>query len=134
MLCVVTQRDTVERHSTKGNTMTTEIGDRIAQLRSARDLSLRQLAEISDISFNQIHKYEKGVSVPNRASVIKLAKVFNVKPTWLLFGRDVDSTESDDISNKVGQLGEESKATFLNLLNRFIEIESVAEGRSGGEE
>ena len=114
--------------------MTTEIGDRIAQLRSARDLSLRQLAEISDISFNQIHKYEKGVSVPNRASVIKLAKVFNVKPTWLLFGRDVDSTESDDISNKVGQLSEESKATFLNLLNRFIEIESVAEGRSGGEE
>ena len=114
--------------------MSTEIGDRIAQLRSARDLSLRQLAEISDISFNQIHKYEKGMSVPNRASVIKLAKVFNVKPTWLLFGRDVDSTESDDISNKIGQLSEESKATFLNLLDRFIEIESVAGEKSGGEE
>ena len=114
--------------------MTTEIGDRIAQLRSARDLSLRQLAEVSAISFNQIHKWEKGTSVPNRSSVIKLAKVFNVKPTWLLFGRDVDSTESDDISNKVGQLSEESKATFLNLLDRFIEIESVAEGRSGGDE
>jgi len=114
--------------------MSTEIGVRIKQLRSARDLSLRQLADISDISFNQIHKYEKGMSVPNRASVIKLAKVFNVKPTWLLFGRDVDSTEADDISNKIGQLSEESKATFLNLLDRFIEIESVAGEKSGGEE
>ena len=73
--------------------MTTEIGDRIKQLRSARELSLRQLAEVSEISFNQIHKYEKGTSVPNRASVVKLAKIFNVKPTWLLFGRDIDATE-----------------------------------------
>ena len=122
LLPSVTQRDTFGEHYNIGH------------LRRARDLSLRQLAEVSGISHNQIHKYEKGMSVPNRASVIKLAKVFNVKPTWLLFGRDVDSTESDDISNKVGQLSEKSKATFLYLLNRFIEIESVAGEKSGGEE
>jgi len=130
VLCVVTQRDTVERHSTKGNTMTTEIGERIKQLRSARDLSLRQLAEISDISFNQIHKYEKGVSVPNKASVVKLAKIFNVKPTWLLFGRDLDETESDSIQEGFDALKDGGKQMIRDNINYLLSVER-AEKQNG---
>ena len=103
--------------------MTTEIGDRIKQLRSARDLSLRQLAEISDISFNQIHKYEKGVSVPNKASVVKLAKIFNVKPTWLLFGRDLDATESDNIQENFDALKEGGKQMIRDNINYLLSVE-----------
>jgi len=103
--------------------MTTEIGDRIKQLRSARELSLRQLAEVSEISFNQIHKYEKGTSVPNRASVVKLAKIFNVKPTWLLFGRDIDATESDSIQEGFDALKEGGKQMIRDNIQYLLSVE-----------
>ena len=107
--------------------MTTEIGERIKQLRSARELSLRQLAEISDISFNQIHKWEKGVSVPNRDSVVKLAKIFNVKPTWLLFGRDIDATESDSIQEGFDALKEGGKQMIRDNIQYLLSVERAEE-------
>ena len=110
--------------------MSTEIGDRIKQLRSARDLSLRQLADISDISFNQIHKWEKGTSVPNRDSVVKLAKIFNVKPTWLLFGRDLDATESDSIQEGFDALKEGGKQMIRDNIQYLLSVER-AEQQTG---
>ena len=110
--------------------MSTEIGERIKQLRSARDLSLRQLAEVSDISFNQIHKWEKGTSVPNRDSVVKLAKIFNVKPTWLLFGRDIDATELDSIQESFDALKEGGKQMIRDNINYLLSVES-AEKQNG---
>jgi transcriptional regulator with XRE-family HTH domain len=110
--------------------MSTEIGDRIKQLRSARELSLRQLAEVSDISFNQIHKWEKGTSVPNRDSVVKLAKIFNVKPTWLLFGRDIEATESDSIQESFDALKEGGKQMIRDNINYLLSLES-AEKQNG---
>ena len=105
--------------------MSTEIGDRISDLRRARDLSLRQLSEVSGISHNQIHKYEKGISVPNRASVVKLAKIFNVKPTWLLFGRDLDATESDSIQESFDALKEGGKQMIRDNINYLLSVESA---------
>ena len=110
--------------------MSTEIGDRIAQLRSARDLSLRQLAEVSEISFNQIHKWEKGTSVPNRDSVVKLAKIFNVKPTWLLFGRDIDATEADSIQESFDALKEGGKQMIRDNIQYLLSVER-AEQQNG---
>jgi transcriptional regulator with XRE-family HTH domain len=110
--------------------MSTEIGDRIAQLRSARDLSLRQLAEVSEISFNQIHKWAKGTSVPNRDSVVKLAKIFNVKPTWLLFGRDLDATESDSIQESFDALKEGGKQMIRDNIQYLLSVER-AEQQNG---
>jgi transcriptional regulator with XRE-family HTH domain len=110
--------------------MSTEIGERIKQLRSARDLSLRQLAEVSDISFNQIHKWEKGTSIPNRDSVVKLAKIFNVKPTWLLFGRDLDATESDSIQESFDALKEGGKQMIRDNIQYLLSVER-AEQQNG---
>lgn len=108
-----------------------EIGDRIGDLRRARDLSLRQLAEVSGISHNQIHKYEKGQSVPNRATVVALAKVFNVKPTWLLFGRDVDATESDGIQEKFDLLHEGGKQMIRDNIDYLLSVEKEQEQKNG---
>ena len=110
--------------------MSTEIGERIKQLRSARDLSLRQLAEVSEISFNQIHKWEKGTSIPNRDSVVKLAKIFNVKPTWLLFGRDLDATESDSIQESFDALKEGGKQMIRDNIQYLLSVER-AEQQNG---
>jgi transcriptional regulator with XRE-family HTH domain len=110
--------------------MSTEIGERIKQLRSARDLSLRQLAEVSDISFNQIHKWEKGTSIPNRDSVVKLAKIFNVKPTWLLFGRDIDATEADSIQESFDALKEGGKQMIRDNIQYLLSVER-AEQQNG---
>ena len=107
-----------------------DIGDRIGDLRRARDLSLRQLAEVSGISHNQIHKYEKCISVPNRDTVVALAKVFNVKPTWLLFGRDIEATESDSIQESFDALKEGGKQMIRDNINYLLSVEK-AEKQNG---
>ena len=63
--------------------MEKDIASRIRDLRNARDLSLRQLAELSGINHNVIHKWETGKATPNRANVVRLSELFNVKPAWL---------------------------------------------------
>lgn len=108
-----------------------EIGDRIGDLRRARDLSLRQLAEVSGISHNQIHKYEKGISVPNRDTVVALARVFNVKPTWLLFGRDIDATESDSIQEKFDLLREGGRQIIKDNIDYLLSVEKENEQQNG---
>lgn len=106
-----------------------DIGDRIRDLRRAREMSLRQLAEVSKVSHNQIHKYEKGMSVPNRATIMALAEVFAVAPTWLLFGREIEKTESDSIQEAYDLLQNDSKILIKNHITRLLALESV-EGSS----
>ena len=104
--------------------MSKDIADRIRDLRNARDLSLRQLAELSSLNHNVIHKWETGKATPNRANVVRLAELFNVKPAWLLFGRD-DSTNGLNVQDSFAALSINSQQQVDALINHLLEIERV---------
>ena len=104
--------------------MSKDIADRIRDLRNARDLSLRQLAELSGINHNVIHKWETGKATPNRANVVRLAELFNVKPAWLLFGRD-DTTTGLNVQDTFAALSPNSQQQVLGLISHLLEVENA---------
>tara|TARA_B100001093_G_scaffold442657_1_gene444522 strand:+ start:295 stop:636 length:342 start_codon:yes stop_codon:yes gene_type:complete len=106
--------------------MEKDIAGRIRDLRRARDLSLRQLAEISGINHNVIFKWETGKATPNRANVVRLAELFNVKPAWLLFGRD-DTTTGLNVQDTFAALSVSSQQQIHALISHLLEVESAKE-------
>lgn len=104
--------------------MSKDIAGRIRDLRNARDLSLRQLAEFSGINHNVIFKWETGKATPNRANVVRLAELFNVKPAWLLFGRD-DTTTGLNVQDTFAALSPDSQNQINALINHLLDVESA---------
>ena len=107
-----------------------DIADRIRDLRNARELSLRQLADLSGINHNVIHKWETRKATPNRANVVKLADLFNVKPAWLLFGRD-DTTTGLNVQDTFAALSINSQQQIHALISHLLEVECVKETING---
>lgn len=54
------------------------VGEKVANLRRARGMSLQQLAEISDVSAGAIHKIERSGMAPTITTLLKLATAFGV--------------------------------------------------------
>ena len=107
-----------------------DIADRIRDLRNARELSLRQLADLSGINHNVIHKWETRKATPNRSNVVKLAELFNVKPAWLLFGRD-DNATGLSVQDTFAALSVPSQQQVDALINHLLDIESARETANG---
>lgn len=64
------------------------IGDRIQIARENTKLSRTQLSDKMCLSRSIVGKWERGISNPSTAHLIKLAKVLNVSFEWLATGVD----------------------------------------------
>ena len=60
------------------------IGKKIRELRNANGFSQSKLASMLGISYQQVHKYEKGVNCPNVTRLFQIADVFEVNPIKLI--------------------------------------------------
>lgn len=65
------------------------IGDRIAALRTRRNMSQNQLAKAMEISRQAVSKWENGQSTPDAIKMIKLAEVLDTDVEYLTTGRQV---------------------------------------------
>ena len=62
-----------------------EFKDRLHQLRTENRLTMQELGDKVGLGKEAIYKYEKGIVVnPKRELIARLAKVFNVSPSYLL--------------------------------------------------
>ena len=110
-----------------------EYNNRIQAMRLARGWSLRALAEKLDLSHNTIVKWERNpdgsdglAAKPSRANMLKLAKVFNVEPGWLMFGDSKSSSRSQTITKKLAMLNEEE----LDQIEGMVELLIKQRGRN----
>ena len=55
-----------------------QFGERLASLRKEKNLSYRKLAQVCDIDFSDIKKYEKGEINLTFASLVELSKGLDV--------------------------------------------------------
>ena len=113
--------------------MTKEYNTRIQAMRLARGWSLRALAEKLDLSHNTIVKWERNpdgsdglAAKPSRSNMLKLAKVFNVEPGWLMFGDEKSSSRSQAITKKLDMLNEEE----MNQIEGMVELLIKQRGRA----
>ena len=111
----------------------TEYNNRIQAMRLARGWSLRALAEKLDLSHNTIVKWERNpdgsdglAPKPSRSNMLKLAKVFNVEPGWLMFGDEKSSSRSQAITKKLDMLNEEE----MNQIEGMVELLIKQRGRA----
>ena len=65
------------------------IGERIAQLRNAKNISQNQLAKLMDVSRQAVSKWENGQSLPDSLNMIKLADILDTDIEYLTTGRQV---------------------------------------------
>lgn len=65
------------------------IGERIAQLRNAKNISQNQLAKLMDVSRQAVSKWETGQSLPDSLNMIKLADILDTDIEYLTTGRQV---------------------------------------------
>lgn len=71
-------------NSTRDEKLLKKFGKHLENLREAKGLSLRQLADIADVDFSQIHRIEKGKSNPSLTMVVRLADGLEVTLIQLL--------------------------------------------------
>jgi transcriptional regulator with XRE-family HTH domain len=62
------------------------VGVRLRQAREKRNVSQRQLADMTDIGATTINQIEKGKVEPRGSTIEKLAIALDVDPCWLLYG------------------------------------------------
>lgn len=69
------------------------IGQRIKRLRKDRKTSQVKLGAEIGVSDVAVGYWEKDLNEPKGESLVKLAKIFNVSESYLLYGQDVSNTE-----------------------------------------
>lgn len=75
--------------------------DRLRDLRLSRGLTLQQVADYVGLQKAAIYKYEHGLTVnPKRSLIEKLAVLFQVSPSYLL-GINADEEKSDSVTKGV---------------------------------
>ena len=65
------------------------VGQRIAQLRTERNMSQSQLAAAMEVSRQAVSKWENGLSTPDATKMILLADVLDTDLEYLTTGRQV---------------------------------------------
>ena len=65
------------------------VGQRISELRSSKNLSQNQLAQLMEVSRQAVSKWENGQSLPDSLNLIKLADILDTDIEYLTTGRQV---------------------------------------------
>lgn len=84
------------------------LGERLRNLREKRNLKQNEVANKLGISSVNLSRYEKDKRTPSRKIIYKLAKFYEVSPSYLLFGSDEGYLNFlKDVTKEEAQLLEE---------------------------
>ncbi len=103
------------------------LGERISELRKERNYSQEYIAHELDISRQAVYKWEKDLSSPDTAHLIKLAEVFGVSVEYLATGRTETSSPEMTETPKKPTRNKKSKVykTVISMVS-IITILAVA--------
>lgn len=88
------------------------VGQRIRQRRTMLGLTQQQLADLIGITYQQAHKYERGINRVSAGRLYEMAMVLNVDVSYFFDG--LDSGRSDTLS--------ERQRMCLDLARNFTKI------------
>lgn len=109
------------------------VGTRLRDLRNARDLALRELANETGINHNTIFKWETEKATPTREHIVLMAEFFGVSPSWLLFGKESDKKESLQLANQIEALTPASQEAVTRIIKQLLAAERVGgESKTNG--
>ena len=101
--------------------------ERLKELRKKKGFSQAQLAEMINVHFAQVSRYERGETKPNAEAMTKLAQALDTTTDYLMNGTVGDIIESAGLDKEiiarfkeVQQLDTAEKKVVLSLLDAFI--------------
>lgn len=101
------------------------IGERIADLRKAKDLSQGQLADALDVSRQAVSKWENDQASPDTLKLIKLADILDTEVEYLATGRKPVYEEAPIVLNmvkKVDKVVEVEKIVEKPVIKRIVRV------------
>jgi len=100
---------------------------RLKALRKKKGLSQAQLADLIEVHFAQVSRYERGETKPNADAMTKLAKTLNTTVDYLMNGTTDEQVKNSGLDKEiisrfkeVQLLDMEEKKVVLSLLDAFI--------------
>jgi transcriptional regulator with XRE-family HTH domain len=104
-----------------------DFAERLKDLRKRKSLSQAQLADLIEVHFTQVSRYERGETKPNAEAMTKLAKVLDTTVDYLMNGSNEEVVQEAGLEKEliarfreVQLLPWEEKKTVLSLLDAFI--------------
>jgi transcriptional regulator with XRE-family HTH domain len=101
--------------------------ERLKELRKKKGVSQGELADLIEVHFTQVSRYERGETKPNAEAMSKLAKALDTTVDYLMSGTTDNLVQEAGLEKElisrfkqVQDLPAEEKRTVLSLLDAFI--------------
>ena len=101
--------------------------ERLKELRKKKGISQADLADLIEVHFTQVSRYERGETKPNAEAMTKLAKALDTTVDYLMSGSTDDMALNAGLDKEliarlkeVQSLNSEDKKTVLSLLDACI--------------
>ena len=92
------------------------VGTRIRERRIMLGLSQQQMADMIGVTYQQAHKYERGINRISAGRLYEITRVLNVPITYFFEGLDI--TEDDETLNPRQRMCLELARNFASISNQ----------------
>ena len=96
-----------------------KMGKFIYKMRTENNLSQYQLAELIPISRQAVSKWERGETIPDSSTLLKLSELFNVTINELLIGEKKENITIEELETTTLNIIDESNKKAKKILRNF---------------
>ncbi|MBK1699290.1 helix-turn-helix domain-containing protein [Rhodovibrio salinarum] len=123
----------VKRKSLNTQDIERHVGQRIRERRTMLGLTQQQLAELIDVTYQQAHKYERGINRVSAGRLYELAMVLGVDVGYFFADVELASEEESlsgrqrmclDLARNFSKIGDERQQEAIAQLARVLARES----------
>jgi transcriptional regulator with XRE-family HTH domain len=111
---------------------TMSLADRLKNARKEKDLSQQELAELSNVHYSNIGRYERGDAKPSAEVLNRISQALDASPDYLINGTLQDKADSSISDNellimfkKVEKLPDDKKRLVKEFLDSFLFKDNV---------
>lgn len=108
------------------------LADRLKNARKQKDLSQQELAELSNVHYSNIGRYERGDAKPSAEVLNRISQALDASPDYLINGTLQDKADNSISDNellimfkKVEKLPDDKKRLVKEFLDSFLFKDNV---------
>ena len=99
----------------RANSVDRHVGAKIRERRIMLGLSQQQMADMIGVTYQQAHKYERGINRISAGRLYEITRVLSVPITYFFEG--LDGGDTDDVANPRQRMCLELARNFANIDN-----------------
>jgi transcriptional regulator with XRE-family HTH domain len=125
-----------ERSSQRANVADRHVGARIRERRVMLGLSQQQLAKLIGVTYQQAHKYERGLNRISAGRLFEIGQVLGVPVAWFFEGLEADGEAQEigprqrmclELARNFALIDNEKHQEALSQMARALAAQSQAE-------